>query len=84
MTYTVILQAGAEKEFLKLPVVVQKRMRKRLLLLEQQPRSRGSVKLRQEGCFRIRVGNYRILYDIHDKERRVVVLAIGHRRDVYR
>ena len=84
MTYTVILQSSAEQEFLALPPATQRRVRKKLLLLEREPRPRGCVKLKQEVCYRVRAGDYRILYDVHDKERRVVILAIGHRREVYR
>ena len=42
------------------------------------------VKLKGAGCYRVRVGRYRILYDVDDKAARVTVLAVGHRREVYR
>ena len=42
------------------------------------------MKGKLKGAWRIRVGDYRILYDIHDEEKKVVILEIGHRREIYR
>lgn len=52
--------------------------------LAANPRQRGFKKLQGGGGFRIRVGDYRVLYDVIDSDRRVVVFAVGHRRDVYK
>jgi mRNA interferase RelE/StbE len=52
--------------------------------LAQTPRPPGAIKLQGESGYRIRVGAYRILYDIDDKEQTVVVYRVKHRREVYR
>ncbi|MEA1872434.1 MAG: type II toxin-antitoxin system RelE/ParE family toxin [Chloroflexota bacterium] len=52
--------------------------------LEQEPRPRASAKLTGREGWRIRVGDYRVIYEIDDQQRVVTVLHIGHRRDVYR
>jgi len=53
--------------------------------LSDQPRPQGSTKLSGSGfTYRIRVGNYRIIYEIHDEIILIEVVKIGHRKDVYR
>ncbi len=54
--------------------------------LSQDPRPRGVRKLAGEmrGAWRIRVGNYRVIYDIDDDQQIVIILAVSHRRDAYR
>jgi mRNA interferase RelE/StbE len=49
-----------------------------------QPRPPGCKKLRGENAWRIRVGDYRIIYEIHDQISQVIVVTVGHRREVYR
>jgi mRNA interferase RelE/StbE len=53
-------------------------------VLAENPCPRGVKKLKGLSGYRLRVGDYRILYDVIPRERRVVVYAVGHRRDVYR
>ncbi|MCK4341380.1 MAG: type II toxin-antitoxin system RelE/ParE family toxin [Phycisphaerae bacterium] len=60
------------------------RVAQAILRLEHDPRPAGSKKLRGVQDYRLRVGQYRILYSVDDPERVVVVFAVGHRRDVYR
>ncbi|MEK7448577.1 MAG: type II toxin-antitoxin system RelE/ParE family toxin [Planctomycetota bacterium] len=55
-----------------------------LLNLSETPRPYGSVKLKGVGSYRIRIGDYRIIYDINDTHRQITILAIGHRREIYR
>ena len=50
----------------------------------KQPRPPGAEKLSGHDLFRVRQGNYRILYEVADSELTVLVIKIGHRRDVYR
>jgi mRNA interferase RelE/StbE len=54
------------------------------VLLEQEPRPSGCRKLTGESQYRVRVGDYRIVYDVRDRELLVLVLRVAHRRDVYR
>ena len=83
MTYQVILKRSAEKELDALPGSIQKRIVSRLLALEESPRPPGVKKLQGQESYRLRAGDYRILYTIDDKSKKVVVLAIGNRREVY-
>ena len=84
MAYTVILKPKAEKELDRLPADLHRRITEKLLALEQQPRPLGVQKLRGNEQYRIRVGDYRILYTIDDGRQWVEIIAIGNRRDVYR
>ena len=52
--------------------------------LAQEPRPRGIEKVKSTGLWRIRQGDYRIVYAIDDKERLVTVVRVGHRREIYR
>jgi len=82
--YVVRIKRSAEKEMDRLPERVFERLVEAILSLERDPRPRGVKKLRGVEDYRLRVGQYRILYSVDDRERVVVVFAVGHRRDVYR
>lgn len=82
--YTVLIKRSAEKEMNRLVAKTFERITKAILNLESDPRPAGSKKLRGMEDYRLRVGQYRILYSIDDRERIVEIMAVGHRRDVYR
>ncbi|MBI2957860.1 MAG: type II toxin-antitoxin system RelE/ParE family toxin [Chloroflexi bacterium] len=84
MTYRVVIGSSAEKELKKTPALVRERIARKVLSLEDDPRPRGVRKLSGREEYRIRVGDYRILYTIVDSEFLVTVLALGHRREIYR
>lgn len=84
MGYTVVIKRSAERDMDALPAKAHQKMSRKILSLENSPRPRGAHKLRAGGGYRIRVGDYRILYDVDDPARKVTVFAVGHRRDVYR
>jgi mRNA interferase RelE/StbE len=85
MTYTVRLNAQVGKVLDRLPPDMRRRLVRRLEALEDNPRPRGVEKLAGvEELYRVRVGAYRIVYTIRDRELVVIVVRIGHRRDVYR
>jgi len=84
MPYRVIIKRSAEKELGSLQKDIQRRIIARLLLLEDNPRSQGVKKLQGEDAYRLRLGEYRILYTIDDGENTVTIYAVGHRREVYR
>ena len=85
MGYAVRLKRSAVKTLEKLPQDVQRRVRLRIDGLPADPRPTGVKKLAGDpNLWRIRVGNYRLVYEIHDRRRLVVVLRIAHRREVYR
>ncbi|MBM3120331.1 MAG: type II toxin-antitoxin system RelE/ParE family toxin [Chloroflexi bacterium] len=68
----------------RLPKVVHNRISNRILSLENNPRPKGAKKLSARDEYRLRVGNYRILYTVSDSESAVTIIAVGHRREVYR
>lgn len=84
MRYRVILPKSVQKELDRLPDEVVKRILSRLAGLETIPRPADVKKLKGRSAWRIRVGDYRVIYEIHDRELQILVITIGHRRDVYR
>lgn len=84
MRYSVIVQRRAQKRITRLPKDTQDRIEESLQALSNDPRPPGSRKLRGRDGWRIRVGDYRAIYEIDDEAREVLVVDIGHRRDVYR
>ncbi|MEX0906743.1 MAG: type II toxin-antitoxin system RelE/ParE family toxin [Gemmatimonadota bacterium] len=83
-SYNVRITRSAAKELEALPLRDRKRIANRIERLGPDPRPAGSEKLSGEEKYRLRQGDYRILYEIFDRELRVTVVRIGHRRDVYR
>ena len=84
MTFAVEVQRPAEKELAQLSSEVQQRIARALLRLADQPYPVGCKKLRGSDGYRIRVGDYRVLYTVDAAARKVVVSALGHRREIYR
>lgn len=85
MTYVVSLTSQAEKDLRKLPKAVAERVAKALRALAEAPRPSGVKKLQAvDNAYRIRIGDYRIVYEIIDQQVTVIVIKIGHRREVYR
>lgn len=83
--YRVQVSRRAIKALRSLPRQEQQRIRAAIDLLSAQPRPPGCVALAgQESAYRVRVGNYRIVYEIHDAVLLIQVVRIGHRRAVYR
>jgi mRNA interferase RelE/StbE len=83
-TWTVKIERDAEKALEKLDAQMQRRILGRLRQLEANPRGQGCIKLAGSQKWRTRVGDYRIIYDIQDSVLVVIVIKIGHRREVYR
>ena len=84
MKYTLLLGRTAETELNRLSDLIQARLSKRILSLENDPRPQGCKKLSDRQEYRVRVGDYRIVYSIDDGERTVLVIAVGHRGEIYR
>ena len=79
------ISATAEKQLRAAPRVDQQRLVTAIRALATTPRPRGCRKLRgYDDVFRIRVGTYRVIYAVHDRQLIVIVLKIGQRQDVYR
>jgi mRNA interferase RelE/StbE len=83
--YEVLVEASAAKGLRRLPKEDLARIARELRGLTGDARPAGSRKIAGSAdAYRIRVGDYRIVYQVDDGQRRVVVQAIGHRKDVYR
>lgn len=83
MSYNVQILRRAQKELATLPQVVYPRVRDAIRDLAENPRPPGCKKLVGRNGWRIRVGDYRIIYEIDDSGQMITVMHIGHRRDVY-
>jgi mRNA interferase RelE/StbE len=83
--YRVELLPAAARQLAKLERRVQQRMARAINGLATDPRGANATKLRGAAdVWRIRVGDYRVLYEIHDRQLVVLVIAVGHRASVYR
>ena len=83
--YRLQIKRAAERDLRRLPRTVFARINRQILALSEDPRPSGAKKLkgRLEG-WRIRAGQYRILYQIDEEAQTVTVARVRHRRDVYR
>lgn len=84
MTYAIELETRARREFLSLPARARAQISDVLDDLEADPRPPGCKKLVGANGYRVRTGDYRILYSIENNSRLVRIYRIGRRRDVYR
>jgi mRNA interferase RelE/StbE len=82
--YRLVIRHSAEKELGRLGHEEQRRISKKVLLLEDQPFPAGAITLQGRKGYRIRVGDYRVLYEVDEPSKLVHITAIGHRSDVYR
>lgn len=84
MTYAIAILRRAQRELQRLPREDYERVREAIRALAQHPRPTGCLALRGRAGWRIRVGSYRVIYEINDVQHTVTILHVGHRRDVYR
>ncbi len=85
LVYRIEFARAAKRQFDKLPRDVQERLRPHVDGLATDPRPHGYKKLTGEtDLYRIRIGDYRLIYQIREGQLLVLVVKVGHRRDVYR
>jgi mRNA interferase RelE/StbE len=82
--YRIELRPAAVRSLRKLDPGIRKRVQGAIALLADDPHPPSSTKLRGRDAFRVRVGDYRIIYSVENDVLLVVVVALGHRRDVYK
>ena len=84
--YTIEVVRRAQREIRKLSRANQERVRKAILDLAQDPRPEGARKLQgsTEPLYRIRTGDYRVIYEVQDDRLIVLVVRVRHRREAYR
>lgn len=83
MRYEVGFDAGALREFAKLPSSTKTEISKALGELSEEPRPYGSRKMAGMDAYRIRAGDYRAVYAVRDERLIVLVVWVGHRKEVY-
>ncbi len=84
MAYKIIIKPSAIKDLDTLPDKEVIKISTRLMQLKDEPRPIGAQKLSNQEGYRIRSGNYRILYEINDVLENVFIFRIKHRKDVYK
>ncbi|MDQ2699718.1 MAG: type II toxin-antitoxin system RelE/ParE family toxin [Actinomycetota bacterium] len=82
--YRIEVRPAALRSLRKLDPQVRKRVQGAIALLADDPRPPNSKRLRGRDAFRVRVGDYRIIYTVEDHVLLVVVVTLGHRRAVYK
>ena len=82
--YKIEIKSGAEKQLNKLPDKIFSKINNLILQLKENPRPHNSEKLVTKQGYRIRCENYRILYDINNRNKVVTIFRVKHRKEVYR
>ncbi len=81
--YTVVITQSVQKYLKKFPDKLSNKIESAMLSLEPNPRPFGCKKLKGREAYRIRVGNYRIIYEIEDRILKVTVVDAGDRKEIY-
>jgi mRNA interferase RelE/StbE len=84
LRYQVEFLSAAEKQLAKLPPNEQERITEKIDALSNDPRPLGIKALKGKDLMRLRVGDYRVIYQIEDDRLVVLIVKLGHRREVYR
>ena len=85
MTYEIIITKTIQKQLDNLPNNIQERVYDKISQLAEEPRPDGVVKLKgYDNEYRIRIGDYRLVYEIQDEQLIVLLVQCKHRRDVYK
>lgn len=85
MPYSVIVSKSVQKQIVKLPDSIRLKVQEKILALKLEPRPPGALELKgYDYQYRLRVGDYRIRYEISDEELKVQILQCKHRREVYK
>lgn len=84
MSYRIEIEPPARRAMSKLPRQVATRIIRRLEALAENPRGMGAVKLSGHNAYRIRVGDYRMIYAVLDDRMLILIVDLGHRRGIYR
>jgi mRNA interferase RelE/StbE len=79
-----LIKPSAAKELEALPLKDRRKIISRIEALASEPRPHGCEKLSDQDHYRVRLGDHRVVYSVNDETRTVLVVKVGHRRDVYR
>ena len=83
MSYEIFIKKSAEKELEAIPAKIHDKMIQHMLALGNNPRPKLSKKLHAREGYRLRIGKYRILYLINDKEKKIEIISVALRKDAY-
>jgi len=83
-SYKVVFSKKVRKDFKKIPESDVNRILEEIKLLADNPFPMNSKKLKGEELFRVRIGNYRVIYSIIDEQMIISVVKVGHRKNVYK
>ena len=83
MAYQIVIKKTAIKSLSKIPEPYFSTIRTAIFNLADAPRPNGCKKLKGREAYRIRVADYRVIYEIEDKILLIEVIAVGHRKDIY-
>ncbi len=81
--HTVEITTYAKKQFKQIGSEEQTKLTTAIRKLANDPRPHGYVKMKGREAYRVRVGDYRVIYEIHDQQLLILVVEMGHRRDIY-
>ena len=84
MKYKVLIERYAQNQIMKLDRKIIPVIKSSIIDLADNPRPYGYKKLKGEEAYRIRVSNYRIIYEINDETIIVTVVSVGHRKEIYK
>lgn len=85
MKYQVFLNKKAEKTLSKMEKSIAKRISEKITQISEDPRHNGAIKLSgEENSYRVKIGDYRIIYEIYDSKIIVIITNIGDRKEVYK
>jgi mRNA interferase RelE/StbE len=82
--YRIVVTSAARRAINHLEVSIKTRILARIDTLASNPRPPGAIKLEGQQSYRVRVGDYRIVYMVEDEIVTVTIIRVGHRREVYR
>ena len=84
MKHQILMLRRAQRELENLPHPARLRVQNAIADLAENPHPPGSLKLTNRDAWRLRVGDYRVIYEIENEQLIVTVIRLGHRRDIYR
>lgn len=84
MTFSISFRRQAAKQLAKIEEPLYARLKEAIINLSENPRPIGYKKLKGREGFRIRIGDYRVIYQIIESELIIEIVALGHRKDIYK
>ena len=82
--YSITFKKSVSKDLRSIPVTDVKRILKKIDSLAENPRAAGCIKLSAQECYRVRQGIYRVVYEIRDEDRVVLIIKVAHRSTAYK